>query len=361
MMISDNVVLTGMSGMNLDELDYELPADRIAQEPPADRLEAKLLVLDRRTGRIEHARFRDLADWLVPGDCLVINDTRVLPARIRLVRGTGGKIDGLFLREIAVGCWEVLLRNAGRLRSGERLRFADSDRGATYLESIGDGEHRIRVAPSAAAEVVLEEVGRTPLPPYIRREFDDPVADRTDRVRYQTEYAGPPGAVAAPTAGLHFTRAFLDELTAAKVRVAKLTLEVGLGTFQPIGVDRLEDHPMHTERYRIEAACAETIRQTRRAGGRIIAVGTTSTRALEATADETDVVSVGRGETDIFIYPPYRFRVVDVLLTNFHLPRSTLLALVFAFASREKTLEAYRVAIERGYRFYSYGDAMLIL
>jgi S-adenosylmethionine:tRNA ribosyltransferase-isomerase len=348
--------------MRREELHYDLPPERIAQRPIWNRLDAKLLALDRGTGGIEHARFKELGRWLRAGDLLVLNDVRVLPARIRVFRSTGGKIDGLFLREIARGRWEVLVRGGGKVRPGEKLQFRQTKWTLSLVEAAGRGQYVAEVDPPDSAETVLAAVGRTPLPPYIRREFAEDLADdQLDRQRYQTEYARLPGAVAAPTAGLHFTRGFLDELKADGVETTYLTLEVGLGTFKPIEVERLEEHDMDAERFVVDEACAAAVAGARERGSRVIAVGTTTTRALESAADESGRLGSGRRETSLFIYPPYKFRVVDALITNFHLPGSTLIALVSAFAGREQIMAAYRSAIENDYRFYSYGDAMLIL
>lgn len=319
-----------------------------------------MLVLHRANGRIEHRRFADLTEYLTPRDCLVLNVSRVLPARFTAVRQTGGEIPGLFLRESSTGYWRVLLAGGGRLRDGETLTFRGGTWTLTLVERLERGECEVRVEPPDAAALVLAVVGSMPVPPYIRRDEADPEMDRLDREHYQTIYALRDGSVAAPTAGLHFTPSLMERIRAMATRFAELVLHVGLGTFQPIEVGDLADHKMHSEWYELPAKCAETIARTRAGGGRVVAVGTTSVRVLETCADESGA-HAGSGTTQLLIYPPYRFKATDALVTNFHLPESTLLALVFAFAGREATLAAYREAIERQYRFFSYGDAMLVI
>lgn len=344
------------------ELDYELPPERIAQHPEKPRDAARLLVVCRNRDTFENTVFRDLPAFLRAGDCLVINQTRVVPARFVLVRATGGRIGGLFVREIAAGRWEVLLAGGGRLRVGERLQF-DVGGAAAILRARGtEGRCEIEIEPAVPAAALLGRIGRAPLPPYIRRSGERARAEDTrDRMDYQTVFARVPGALAAPTAGLHFTDKLLARLEGAGVQVARLILHVGLGTFQPVDSDDLAGHVMHGEPYELGAEAAERINATRRAGGRTVAVGTTSVRVLETVADASGAVRATQGTTRLLIYPPYRFRAVDALITNFHLPRSTLLALVYAFAGAELTRRAYREAIGRGYRFYSFGDAMLVL
>ena len=346
--------------MQLADLQYDLPPDLIAQTPIEPRDASRLLVLERSTGAVRHTRFGELREWMQTGDTLVVNRTRVVPARFFARRATGGLVEGLFLGVAADGYWLTLLKAGGRLRGGERLQFEHTPWAIELVDGRGQGQWLVRPDVNLPAHTILERVGRTPLPPYIRRGQDDP-REAEDRGRYQTVYAEQPGAVAAPTAGLHFTPELLDELAALGVGIARLTLHVGLGTFKPVTEERLQEHPMHSESYDLPAAAAEQINETRSAGGRIVCVGTTTVRTLETCADEDGTLHAGTGETDLLIYPPYRFKAVDVLLTNFHLPGSTLLALVFAFAGREATLAAYRQAIEQRYRFYSYGDAMLIV
>ncbi|MFQ6049046.1 MAG: tRNA preQ1(34) S-adenosylmethionine ribosyltransferase-isomerase QueA [Phycisphaerae bacterium] len=345
--------------MRTAELDYELPKELIAQRPLSQRDASRLLVLRRVPPGVAHERFRDLPRHLRAGDCLVINQTRVVPARFVALRRTGGRVEGLVLGTDRSGRWEVLLDSGGRLRPGEWLELRDGPGRIGLEKSLGRGRWLARLDAELPGEELLERIGRTPLPPYIKRADDS--WESLDRQRYQTVYASEPGAVAAPTAGLHFTRQMLDGLAALGVQIARLTLHVGLGTFEPIRVERLADHRMRAERYVLPVEAAETINRVRQAGGRVVCVGTTVVRVLETCARGDGTVRPGRGETSLFIYPPYRFRVVDALLTNFHLPGSTLLALVFAFAGREKVLWAYREAIRLRYRFYSYGDAMLIV
>jgi len=343
----------------MDDLDFDLPAALIAQEPSARRDAARLLVLDRASGEIEHATIRDLPRLLEAGDLFVVNDTRVLPARLHAQRATGGRVEFLLLEPRADGVWEALVRCGGALGQGEVVRLADGT-GLRLLEDRGEGHWLVRGDEADLRDLMRTE-GRMPLPPYIRRAAQDE-RDVLDRERYQTVFARADGAVAAPTAGLHLTPALLDQLVARGVGRAAVTLHVGLGTFAPVRSERLEEHAMHSEVYEIPPETASAVRATRAAGGRIVAVGTTSVRALEASAAASPdaLPTPGRAETDLLIAPGYAFRAVDVLLTNFHLPRSTLLALVGAFAGLDSVLAAYAEAVRAGYRFFSYGDAMLI-
>lgn len=344
---------------------YVLPPDRIATRPPAQRDAAQLLVL-HRGGGLEHTTFADLRCFLRPGDCLVLNETRVVKARLYGVRAeTGGRVELLLLGEREEGVWDVLGRPGKGLAPGTVLRLASGALRGEVVAVSGRGRRLVRLSPGSApgserpiAEL-LGEVGRMPIPPYLGR--PDDARDIED---YQTVYARVPGAVAAPTAGLHFTPELLAELAAAGVRIARLVLHAGPGTFRPVEVADVRQHVLDPESFVIDTQAAETINAARASGGRIVAVGTTVVRALEtqarATGEGAGVVP-GQGMTGLFIYPPFRFRAVDVLITNFHLPRSTLLMLVCAFAGRERVLAAYAEAIQRGYRFYSYGDAMLVL
>ena len=347
--------------MRLSELQYDLPRELIAQRPAEPRDAARLLVLDRSNGHVAHRVFGDIGDYLHPGDCLVLNDTRVIPARFFCRRPSGGKIEGLFLHEQR-GTWRVLLKPSARLKGGERLRCEADETEFVLCERHERGEWSLRPEPPVPPLELLRRIGQTPLPPYIQR---DPAPDASDAERYQTVYACRAGAVAAPTAGLHFTPELLDRLRETGVRRADVTLHVGVGTFAPIDVEDLRQHRMHAEWFEVSQQAVAAMRTARAAGGRIVAVGTTSARVLESLeldrqARPVDDVAAG-GWTDLFIYPPYRFRNVDHLLTNFHLPGTTLLALVMAFATPEQIRAAYREAVERHYRFYSYGDAMLIL
>jgi S-adenosylmethionine:tRNA ribosyltransferase-isomerase len=350
--------------MRVRDFDYHLPEDRIAQEP-APRGESRLLVLDAE-GAGRHRRVGDLPELLRPSDLLVVNDTRVIPARLygrRVMEGEGGhgaRVEVLLVERAAdtpdeAPEWEVLARPGRKTRPGTRLRF-DGGSGdvlaAEVLAKLGDGRHRLRF--SEPVEPWLERLGHVPLPPYIKR------PDRPeDRERYQTVFAERPGAIAAPTAGLHFTPELLARFGKRGVPVARVTLHVGIGTFKPVTADLVHEHVMDRERYEVPEATAEAVREARRRGGRVVAVGTTVVRTLESAARDDGTVAPGAGRTGLFIYPGFRFRAVDALLTNFHLPRSTLLMLVAAFAGRERVLAAYREAIDHGYRFYSYGDAML--
>ena len=356
--------------VSLSDFDYQLPPDRIAQEPARPRDAARLLVLDRGTGAVAHRRFGELPDLLRPDDLVVLNEARVIPAAFTARRASGARIEGCFLRALEGGEWEVLLKGRGRIRPRETLGLVDAAgdvRAEVELtEQGGGGVWRVRPRGDVEALALLEAIGRPPLPPYIRRSGPDDPRLRLDRADYQTVYARRDGAVAAPTAGLHFTPAVLARLAERGIESARVTLDVGLGTFQPIRALRLAEHRMHEEHFEISAESAAVINRARAAGRRVVAIGTTTVRALESAApqdaaQEGGGVREARERTRLFIYPPYRFRVVDALVTNFHLPRTTLLALVCAFAGREHILAAYAEAIRAGYRFYSYGDAMLIL
>ena len=343
--------------MKVRDFDYELPPERIAQEPLPERDASRLLVLDRGTGELRHHVFRDLPDLLSPGDLLVVNRSRVFPARLVGRREGGGAAEILLVRARPDGTWDALARPARRLRPGARV-LVDEELEVT-LEAgapTGPGEKRVRLhAPSGDLAAVLERLGHTPLPPYIRR------PDRPqDRERYQTVYAREPGSIAAPTAGLHFTTPLLARLAARGIDLAEIVLHVGPGTFRPVQVENVADHRLEAEPFRVPRAAAEAIRQARARGGRVVAVGTTTVRALESVARDDGTVAAGEGATDLVLAPGSRFRAVYALITNFHLPRSSLLLLVSAFTGRERVLEAYREAIQTGYRFYSYGDAMLI-
>ena len=343
--------------MKVADFDYVLPADRIAQVPAERRDQARLLVLHRQTGELEHRVFAELPEYLHPGDCLVVNDTRVIPARLVGRRPTGGRVELLLLRPVGERSWEALAKPGRRARPGTIVEFGGGELTATVTQALPDGVRLVRLAYEGDLADVLERFGRTPLPPYIKRDADRP----EDRERYQTVYARADGAVAAPTAGLHFTDELLARIRQRGVEVAGVTLHVGLGTFQPVIVPVVEEHRLHGEAFSVGPAAAAAINARRAAGGRVVAVGTTSVRVLETVAQPDGRVVPGSGVTDVFIYPGYHFRAVDVLVTNFHLPRSTLLMLVSAFAGRERVLSAYAEAIREGYRFYSYGDAMLII
>lgn len=342
--------------MKTSDFDYELPRDRIAQYPSDRRDESRLLVLRRDGGDVEHRLFRDILSYLRSNDCLVINESRVIPARlIGRKKDTGGRVEVFLLEPGADGGWSALVRPGARVADGTTIVFDDA-LSAVVESTLEGGKRAVRLVAEGDPMEAVSRVGRVPLPPYIDRD-PEPI----DAVRYQTVYARVPGAVAAPTAGLHFTEELLRSAQTKGVKIARVTLHVGLGTFRPVDVDDPERHEMDEERYEVDDAAARSINAARSAGGRIVAVGTTSVRVLESTADERGVVHPGGGSTRLFIRPPYTFRAVDALVTNFHLPRSTLLMLVSALAGREEVLAAYREAVELGYRFYSYGDAMLIL
>jgi S-adenosylmethionine:tRNA ribosyltransferase-isomerase len=345
--------------MLLKDFDYELPADLIAQEPLQERTNSRLLHVERQTGRLFHHMFPDLLH-LLPSDCLLIlNDTRVFPARLRGRKESGGSVEVLLLRRVVAEeeIWEVLCKGAHHARAGARLRFAD-ELWAEWVSAPRAGRGLLRFFPQEDLLTLLERIGEVPLPPYIKRVSGSQAQDRD---RYQTVYARHVGAVAAPTAGLHFSEALLAALQQRGIETLFVTLHVGAGTFQPVRVEHVEAHAMEEEDYELDATVAERINVAKNAGRKIVAVGTTTTRALESACTQDGHVCAGRRRTTLFIYPGYRFRVIDGLITNFHLPRSTLLLLVAAFVGREVILNAYAEAVARRYRFYSYGDAMLIL
>lgn len=338
----------------LSDFEYDLPSAQIAQHPLPDRSASRLLVLDRASGETRHQHFRDLPDLIPPNDVLVINTSRVIPARLRGKRGTGGsggEAEILVVRELPDHTWLALGHPGGKLKPGRRVTFAD-DSAVEIVEMLGGGLRRIRFVGALDANATLAKYGEVPLPPYIRRP-----PEPADRERYQTVYAAHDGSVAAPTAGLHFTPELMADIFTRRIRVAAVDLHVGPGTFKPVETEDIASHTMHAEAYEIGSGAAEAIAR----GKQVWAVGTTVARALESAADEEGTVIAGAGETSLFIRPPYTFRVVDHLITNFHLPRSTLLMLVCAFGGYEPVMAAYREAVKQGYRFYSYGDAMAII
>lgn len=349
--------------MKAEKLNYDLPLGLIAQQPLSVRSDSRLLVFNRSDGEIIDSRFSRLGDFLSPGDCLVLNDTKVLPARFFARRYSGAKLEGLFLAESTAGVWEVVLKGAHKVKPGEQLYLENKEKAnfckAKVLEKKTDGICQLKMEARAKLETILNHIGFPPLPPYIKRDDDLTIA-AVDALRYQTVYARKAGAVAAPTAGLHFTDQLISQLKQSGIRFAYITLHVGAGTFKPITTDNLEDHKIHPERFSIGEETAQIINTTKDKGGRIIAVGTTSARALETVA-EGSKIKVFSGETDLFIKPGYKFKIIDCVVTNFHLPKSTLLALVAAFAGLDNILAVYNHAIEQKYRFYSYGDAMLII
>ena len=347
--------------MKIDEFDYELPKELIAQKPSEKRDVCRMMVLDRQSGTIEHKHFYDCIDYLNPGDCLVLNNSKVLPARLFGEKeGTGAKVEFLLIKRREGDRWETMVKPGKRLKPGDSVAFSDNFR-ADILDYGPDGTRIVEFKYEGIFMERLEELGKMPLPPYIERE-----STLEDKDMYQTVYCKEEGSVAAPTAGLHFTEDLLQKAQDKGVRLAYVTLHVGIGTFRPVKCENVEDHHMHFEEYFVDEETAETINDTILKGGQIISVGTTSTRTLEsaAYADESsgkNLVRAGEGSTGIFIYPGYEYKIVDALITNFHLPKSTLLMLISALCDREKILEAYQIAVEEKYRFFSYGDAMFII
>ncbi len=338
--------------MRTEDFDYELPEELIAQTPVEPRDASRLLVYDRGADEVRHMHFYDLPDFLKAGDLLVRNNTRVLPARIFSFTKNGGKVEVLLLKRLNLTDWEVLVKPGKKARPGAQL-VVNNELSLTVLSTGEEGSRIVRFAFDGVFEDILSKVGETPLPPYIHEKLKD-------KERYQTVYSKVEGSAAAPTAGLHFTPELFEKLKAKGVEVADVLLHVGLGTFRPVKEDDIADHKMHTEYYKIDEETAEKINRAKREGRRIIAVGTTSVRTLESAADENGFVKAGEGNTDIFIYPGVKIKCVDALITNFHLPKSTLIMLVSAFCGREKTLEIYKTAVEERYRFFSFGDAMFI-
>ncbi len=340
--------------MKTEDFYYDLPEELIAQDPLEDRSASRLMVLDKETGEIEHRTFTDILEYLHPGDCLVINDTKVIPARLIGVKeDTGAKIEVLLLKRKSDNVWETLVKPGKKMKVGARVDFGDGLLKGEVIDVVEEGNRLIRFEYDGIFEEILDQLGQMPLPPYIKHELKD-------QDRYNTVYAKNSGSAAAPTAGLHFTPELLRAIEAEGVTIAHVTLHVGLGTFRPVKEEELEDHQMHSEFYMIEASEAEKINEAKDSGHKICCVGTTSCRTVEAAADETGHLHECSGWTDIFIYPGYQFKVLDELITNFHLPESTLIMLVSALAGRENILHAYNVAVEEKYRFFSFGDAMLI-
>lgn len=340
--------------MNVKDFYYDLPEELIAQDPLEDRSSSRLLVLNKETGEVEHKIFKDILSYLKKGDCLVINDTKVLPARlIGSKEGTDARIELLLLKRRENDIWETLVKPGKKAKPGTVISFGDGLLKGTILDVVEEGNRLIQFSYQGIFEEILDQLGQMPLPPYITHQLQD-------KNRYQTVYAKHEGSAAAPTAGLHFTKELLAEIEEMGVKVAHVTLHVGLGTFRPVKVENVLDHHMHSEFYIVEEEAAEIINQTKADGGRVICVGTTSCRTLESAAAEDGTLKAGSGWTDIFIYPGYRFKILDCLITNFHLPESTLVMLVSALAGREHVLSAYEKAIEERYRFFSFGDAMFI-
>ncbi len=340
--------------MDKKDFYYELPPELIAQQPLKDRASSRLLALNKSTGEIEHKTFKDILSYLKKGDCIVLNDTKVLPARlIGQRKQTGANVELLLLTRKDLDKWETLVKPGKKAKVGDRIVFGDGKLEAEILEIIEGGNRIVQFYYNGVFEQILDELGQMPLPPYITQQLQD-------KNRYQTVYAKQQGSAAAPTAGLHFTPELLEQIKQKGVHIAFVTLHVGLGTFRPVKEQNILDHQMHSEYYVVEKQQADIINNAKKAGGRIIAVGTTSTRTLESIADENGFITHCSGWTNIFLYPPYRFKTIDCLITNFHLPESTLIMLVSALAGRENVLNAYAVAVAEKYRFFSFGDAMFI-
>ena len=340
--------------MDVKDFYYELPQELIAQDPLPDRASSRLMVLDKNTGEVEHRVFRDILDYLRPGDCLVINNTKVIPARLYGVKeGTQAKIEVLLLKRKENDAWETLVKPGKKCKPGTRIIFGDGLLMGEIIDIVEEGNRLIQFRYEGIFEEILDQLGQMPLPPYITHQL-------SDKNRYQTVYAKYDGSAAAPTAGLHFTPELLEQVRDMGVTIAEVTLHVGLGTFRPVKETDVLKHHMHSEFYRIEQSEADKINRAKREGHRVIAVGTTSTRTLEAASDEQGFLRETSGWTEIFIYPGYRFKVIDALITNFHLPESTLVMLVSALAGREHVLAAYETAVMERYRFFSFGDAMFI-
>lgn len=340
--------------MSLHDYYYDLPEELIAQDPLEDRSSSRLMVLDKETGNVKHHVFKEIIDYLNPGDCLVINDTKVLPARLYGNKvGTDAKIEVLLLKRREKDVWETLVKPGKKCKPGTVINFGDGILTGEVIDVVEEGNRLIKFNYEGIFEEVLDRLGEMPLPPYITHKLKD-------KSRYQTVYAKYEGSAAAPTAGLHFTKELLEKIREKGVKIAHVTLHVGLGTFRPVKVDNILEHHMHSEFYMVDEEDANLINTCKENGGRIISVGTTSTRTLETVTDENGVVHEGSGWTQIFIYPGYKFKAIDCLITNFHLPESTLIMLVSALAGREKVLNAYEIAVKEKYRFFSFGDAMFI-
>ena len=340
--------------MDVKDFDYDLPEELIAQDPLEDRSSSRLMVLDKKTGEVSHHIFKEIIKYLRPGDCLVLNNTKVIPARLYGVKeGTMAKIEILLLKRKQNDVWETLVKPGKKAKPGTKIIFGDGILTGEVIDVVDDGNRLIQFSYDGIFEEILDKLGQMPLPPYITHQLKD-------KNRYQTVYAKYDGSAAAPTAGLHFTKELLNEVKEKGVDIAEVTLHVGLGTFRPVKVDNVLDHHMHSEFYMVSQEAADKINNAKNNGGRIISVGTTSTRTLESAADENGMLHECSGWTDIFIYPGYKFKVIDCLITNFHLPQSTLVMLVSALAGREHILSAYKKAVEEKYRFFSFGDAMFI-
>ena len=340
--------------MNIKEFYYDLPEELIAQDPLADRSSSRLLTLDKNSGAFSHHVFRDIVDYLNPGDCLVVNNTKVIPARLMGEKeGTGAGIEVLLLKRHENDVWETLVKPGKKARPGARISFGNGLLVGEVVDVVEEGNRLIKFEYEGIFEEILDQLGQMPLPPYITHRLED-------KNRYQTVYAKHDGSAAAPTAGLHFTPELLEVIKAKGVKVAEVTLHVGLGTFRPVKVDNILEHHMHSEFYMVEEEQAAIINETKKNGGRVICVGTTSCRTLESATGEDGILRAGSGWTEIFIYPGYKFKILDALITNFHLPESTLLMLISALAGRDNVMAAYEEAVKERYRFFSFGDAMFI-
>ena len=340
--------------MKLEEFDYDLPEELIAQVPIAKRDESRLMVLNRDNETIEHKTFKDIIDYLKPGDCLVRNNTKVIPARLYGKKDTGANVEFVLLKQIEGDIWESIVRPGNKLKPGSRVYFGDGILKATIVDIMEGGTRKVKFEYEGIFNEILDKIGLMPLPPYIHESLKE-------KDRYQTVYAKYNGSAAAPTAGLHFTPELLKQIEEKGVKIANVTLHVGIGTFRPVKEENIEEHKMHTEHFYIKQEDVDKINETKKTGGRVIAVGTTSCRVLETIAsEETGLVEATEGDTGIYIYPGYKFKCIDGLITNFHLPKSTLLMLVSALAGREFVLEAYNEAVKEKYRFFSFGDAMFI-
>lgn len=340
--------------MQTKDFSFDLPEELIAQTPIEDRTASRLMVLNKESGAIEHKVFKDLVSYLRSGDCLVLNNTRVIPARLFGVRDSGALVEFLLLKRIDHHTWETLVKPGKKARIGDRFTFGEGLLKAEIIDYADEGARLIRFEFEGIFESLLDQLGTMPLPPYIQAQLED-------RERYQTVFAKTPGSAAAPTAGLHFTQELLEQIENMGVHIAYITLHVGLGTFRPVKVDNVLEHKMHAEYYEISDETAGIINHVKQLGGRVITVGTTSTRTLEGATSESGIVEAGSGWTDIFIYPGYQFKVIDGMITNFHLPESTLIMLVSALAGKEHVMNAYEVAVKEAYRFFSFGDAMLVI
>ncbi len=340
--------------MKVSEFNYELPEELIAQFPYEKRDEARLMVLDKTNQNIEHKGFKDVIDYLNPGDCLVINNTKVIPARLYGKKDTGANVEFLLLKRIEGDIWEAMVRPGGKVRPGTKVRFGDGLLEAEVLDILEGGNRKVKFIYEGIFNEILDKIGLMPLPPYIKEKLKD-------KDKYQTVYAKYDGSAAAPTAGLHFTEELLQKIKEKGIEIANVTLHVGIGTFRPVKVENIEEHQMHSEHYYIKKDDADKINKAKKEGKRVIAVGTTSCRVLESVADENGMMKEIEGDTSIFIYPGYKFKCIDSLITNFHLPESTLIMLVSSLAGREFVMKAYEEAVKERYKFFSFGDAMIIL